>query len=212
MKCEIEFLPVGEKSSAGDAIVVRYGEEHAYSLMLIDGGIEATGDQIVEHIRSNFGHQYFFEHVVLTHSDADHASGLRDVLRQVVVKNLWLHIPWDFAAESIHLFKDNRWTVDGLKTALKNAYPIIGEIIELAAAQGTTIQYPFTGSIIGPFTVLGPNRATYIHLMPQFGATPDPDQAALEASNIWIGKAPIGLAKATGVPADKLKVSVALAA
>ena len=26
MKCEIEFLPVGDASKAGDAIVIRYGE------------------------------------------------------------------------------------------------------------------------------------------------------------------------------------------
>jgi len=43
MKCEIEFLPVGEASKAGDAIVVRYGEENAFELMVIDGGSIESG-------------------------------------------------------------------------------------------------------------------------------------------------------------------------
>ena len=34
MNCEIEFLPVGDGSKAGDAIVVRYGEADAYELMV----------------------------------------------------------------------------------------------------------------------------------------------------------------------------------
>ena len=38
MKCEVEFLPVGDGEKAGDCIVVRYGEEHAYHFMVVDGG------------------------------------------------------------------------------------------------------------------------------------------------------------------------------
>jgi len=196
MNCEIEFLPVGEKSRAGDAIVVRYGEENAYGLMLIDGGTEATGDEIIAHIRSNFGQNSYFNHVLLSHTDGDHASGLRDVLRQVRVVDLWLNIPWDFAQEAINLFSDKRWTVDGLTAKVREAYPVIIEIVELAVAQGTKLHFAFAGTAIGPFTVLSPSRAHYVHLVPQFGATPDPDQAAIEANGMWIGKAKTGIAKA----------------
>lgn len=45
MKCEIEFLPVGSASKAGDAIVVRYGEPDDFRLMLVDGGHAETMDQ-----------------------------------------------------------------------------------------------------------------------------------------------------------------------
>lgn len=31
MNCEIEFLPVGSGSKAGDAIVVRYGDDQTIS-------------------------------------------------------------------------------------------------------------------------------------------------------------------------------------
>ena len=100
MKCEIEFLAVGEGSKAGDAIVVRYGEIDAYSLMLIDGGHAETGEVIVNHLKNHFGPNPVLEHVVLTHSDADHASGSRTVLQKIRVKNFWLHVPWLLAEEA----------------------------------------------------------------------------------------------------------------
>jgi hypothetical protein len=51
MKCEIEFLAVGDGQKAGDAIVVRYGDALAYELMLIDGGHAETGEEVVAHNR-----------------------------------------------------------------------------------------------------------------------------------------------------------------
>jgi len=90
MKYEIEFLAVGSGSKPGDAIVVRYGEPTNYGVMLIDGGTAETGDTIVRHLKSHFGKDVKLEHVVLTHSDGDHASGLRTVLKEIPVGNVWL--------------------------------------------------------------------------------------------------------------------------
>src|SRR5690348_10353453 len=105
MNCEIEFLPVGDGSKPGDAIVIRYGDASSYELMVVDGGNLDSGKLLVEHVRKQFGKDTAISHVVLTHSDADHASGLREVLRELPVKNLWLHIPWLLAEEARHLFK-----------------------------------------------------------------------------------------------------------
>jgi beta-lactamase superfamily II metal-dependent hydrolase len=196
MGIEIEFLPVGEESCPGDAIVVRYGQPDSYDIMLIDGGTAETGGEIVTHIRKHFGAASYINHMVLTHPDQDHASGLRSVLREMTVQHLWLHIPWHFAAEARPYFRDVRWTDDGLAQAIKNEYDIIAEIVELATAQGTVIHYPFEGEQIGPFKVMSPSRHAYVRLLPQFAKTPDPDQDALEAENWWLGKAPMGLAKA----------------
>ena len=188
MKCEIEFLPVGDASKAGDAIVVRYGEPEAYELMLVDGGTLETGEAIVDHLRQHFGQAVRLSHIVLTHSDTDHASGLRKVLEEVPTTNLWLHVPWLHAAETLHLFKDKRWTAAGLERAIKDGYGVISDIFDLAVQKGCAIYVPEQGSRIGPFTVMSPNRATYNYLLPQFDHTPDPDQAAIEAVNMWIGK------------------------
>ena len=190
MLCEIEFLAVGEASRAGDAIVVRYGEENAYKLMVIDGGTADTGEKLVAHFKEQYGESVVLEHVLLTHSDADHASGLREVLREIPAKYVWMHVPWLLAPDAIHLFKKN-WTKDALSAAIKKEYDIISEILEIAMAAEATqnIYFPFQGSQIGPFTVLTPSRNAYLHLLPQFDKTPEANQELLDAANMWIGKA-----------------------
>jgi len=55
MDCEIEFLPVGDASRPGDAIVVRYGDTSSYELMIVDGGNLDSGRELVAHIRRHFG-------------------------------------------------------------------------------------------------------------------------------------------------------------
>lgn len=187
MLCEIEFLAVGEASRAGDCAVIRYGDATNYELMLVDGGTADTGEALVKHLKKHFGDKVRLTHIVLTHSDNDHASGLREVLREIPVHNLWLHIPWLLAKEAVHLFKDTRWTADGLADAVRKEYGIIEEIIDLAQEQRTSIHYPFQGDKIGPFTVLSPRRANYLHLLPQFEKTPEPNRQKLEEAGIWIG-------------------------
>jgi beta-lactamase superfamily II metal-dependent hydrolase len=133
--------------------------------------------------------------VVLTHSDADHASGLRELLREIPVGNLWLHIPWLLAKEAKHLFKNKGLTEIGLHNAIKKEYDIISEIVDLGLEAGCNFYYPFAGSNIGPFRVLSPTRYAYLHLLPQFDKTPDADQGELAALNMWIGKQPSVIAR-----------------
>ena len=111
MLFEIEFLAVGEASRAGDAIVVRYGELNDYKLMVIDGGAADTGKDLVSHLKEQFGQNVSLEHVLLTHSDADHASGLRELLREIPTNYVWAHVPWALAVEALPLFIGN-WTKD----------------------------------------------------------------------------------------------------
>jgi len=147
MLCEIEFLAVGESSRAGDCIVVRYGDVNDYKLMVVDGGTAETGEALVKHLKAQFDQKAKVEHVVLTHSDADHASGLRELLREIPVSNLWLHVPWLHAKEAIDLslFKDGRWTEAGLMKAIKDQYDIIAEIMDLAIEKKVQIFEPYQG-------------------------------------------------------------------
>ena len=185
MKCEIEFFAVGDASCAGDAILVRYGDPTSYDLMLVDGGHASTGNQIVSHLQSTFGPDVVLEHVVLTHSDADHASGLRAVLEKIPVRNLWLHIPWLLA--DVTLFEAN-WTTDRLRAAIKREYDIISEILELGVNQDCYLHYPLESQRIGPFIVCSPTLYAYQHLLPQFDKTPNPNQSVIEARKMWLGK------------------------
>jgi beta-lactamase superfamily II metal-dependent hydrolase len=188
MDCEIEFLPVGDASKAGDAIVVRYGDVNAYELMVVDGGNLDSGKLLVEHVREQFGNHAVISHVVLTNADADHASGLREVLSELRVCNLWLHIPWMFSAVARPYFANKNWTDDSLTSAIFKEYDLVGGIVKLALEKKITIQQPFAGMIIGPFRVLSPMKEVYELFLPQFDRTPAPDQAAIEATGFWIGK------------------------
>jgi hypothetical protein len=118
------------------------------------------------------------DHVVLTHADDDHSSGLREVIRSFVIGAIWMNRPWLYAAEIIHLFRDSRFTVGGLERRLKEDYPILLEIDHIAAAKGVPVYEVFQGAQIGGFSVLSPTRARYLELIPQFSRTPEAAQAA----------------------------------
>jgi hypothetical protein len=188
MNCEIEFLPVGDASRAGDAIVIRYGELDSFELMIVDGGNIDSGELIVEHVRRYFGRNAVISHAVLTHSDDDHASGLRTVLSELPVSKLWLNVPWWFANAARPYFSNKNWTDAGLQKSIMNDYDVISELVEIAIKKDIPIDYPLLGAQIGPFYVLSPHRGVYTLLLPQFDRTPDPDQAAIEAAGFWIGK------------------------
>ncbi|MGO9018381.1 MAG: hypothetical protein ACLQVJ_08530 [Syntrophobacteraceae bacterium] len=192
MNCEIEFLQVGDASRAGDAIIIRYGELDSFELMIVDGGNIDSGELIVEHVRRYFGRNAVISHAVLTHSDDDHASGLRTVLSELPVSNLWLNVPWWFATAARPYFSNKNWTDAGLQNSIMNDYDVISEVVEIAIKKDIPINPPILGAQIGPFFVLSPHRGVYTLLLPQFDRTPDPDQAAIRASGFWIGKAQPG--------------------
>lgn len=145
MLCEIEFLAVGEGSKAGDAIIVRYGDVNNYKIMVVDGGTAETGQTLVAHLKRHFGPAVVLEHVVLTHSDMDHASGLREVLREIPVANVWMHIPWLLAKEAKQYFRKKDWTDDALSKIIKDQYDVVAELAELAF-QKSKVYYPFEGA------------------------------------------------------------------
>jgi beta-lactamase superfamily II metal-dependent hydrolase len=157
--------------------------------MLVDGGFTATGEQIVSHIRKYFGEAAELEHVVLTHADLDHASGLLDVINNLPVRNFWLHQPWSVAAQSLPFFANKTLTKEKLELLLFKEFDLLAGLCEAALAKQIPIYSPFAGAQIGPFVVLSPSQWAYTLLMPQFDRTPEPDQAALEAVGGWLGKA-----------------------
>jgi len=170
MGYEIEFLPVGEGN--GDAICIRYGNIYeGYYIHLIDGGYTDTGNTIIDHITNHYGQATYIDNIVLSHADADHATGLLQVLEHFEVGALWMNRPWLYAAEVIDAFHGN-YTVTGLEMAIKEKYPIIAQLEALAVEKGTPIHEAFGGKQAGPFTILAPTRESYLSLIPQFDRTP----------------------------------------
>ena len=188
MDYEVEFHPVGDTTKSGDAISVRYNANGTYSVIVIDGGTSDSGEALVEHIRNVYGPNTVIEHAVSSHPDNDHASGLREVLRAFPVRNLWIHGLWHHAREMLPYYADKRLTEQSLAAKLREAYPIVEELINLAQENGTPVYEPFGGSMIGPLRVMSPSLHAYTRLAPQFRKGPDPDIEALKRESWWLGE------------------------
>jgi beta-lactamase superfamily II metal-dependent hydrolase len=183
---ELEFLRVGDGASSGDAILTHYWDGAAWHIGIIDGGYEDTGREICDHIRQWYSQNPTIDFVVSTHPDNDHMSGLRVVMEKMSVRELWMHVPWAHAARIQELFRSRRWTTQGLQNELRRQYHYVGELVDLAQKQRTTIKYPWRGEQIGPFTVMSPTLEMYEGLLPQFRDTPRPDQDMLRYLGHWL--------------------------
>ncbi len=178
---EIDFLPVG--TSNGDAICLRYGEPGAFHVHVVDGGYADTSQRIVDHIKANYGQGCFINHLVLSHADNDHASGLIGVMEQLRVDHLWMNRPWLYAPEVLQHFHGN-YSLSGLVQQMRDRHPSLVQLEELALKQGTTVHEAFQGSSIGQFVVLAPSRARYIQLIPELERTPTSYRKALPTTGL----------------------------
>lgn len=170
MPYEVDFLPVG--NSNGDAIFVRYGSDYeGYTIHVIDGGYTDTGNTIIAHIENYYGGASFIDHMVLSHADNDHATGLIPVLEHFDVGALWMNRPWLYAAEIIDSFHGN-YTANGLAKEIRDSYPLLAQLEDIARAKGVPIYEAFAGTQIGAFRVLAPTRERYLTLIPEFSRTP----------------------------------------
>ena len=100
---EIDFLDVNEKES-GDAIPLRYKIGTETRIHVTDGGFQKTGDKVVEHINEYYDEPDTIDAVIVSHPDGDHAGGLRTVLENFEVSELWMLRPWDYVDELIDRF------------------------------------------------------------------------------------------------------------
>jgi beta-lactamase superfamily II metal-dependent hydrolase len=176
MGIEIEFLPTGNDS--GDAIVIREGTDlTGHNIHVVDGGYTATSDTIIEHIEQYYGDNARITHMVLSHADDDHATGLIKVFERFPVTHLWMNRPWLHVAEVMQHFHGN-YTEQGLYDDMRDLHPYLIKLEELAAQKNqqtlfpTTIHDVFQGDLIGSFRVLAPSRDRYISLIPDLPKTP----------------------------------------
>ena len=168
---EIDFLDIGAEKS-GDAIPLRYSTAGATRIHVTDAGFQDTGTRVVDHVKEYYDSPSSIDAVIVTHPDGDHTGGLPTVLENFHVAELWMLRPWLYADELIHHFK--RWSnADSLRRKLREVYPTIAELEEVAIAQGVPIFAPFQGSQIGAFTVLAPSKTRYLDLVASSEKTPE---------------------------------------
>lgn len=189
---QIDFLPVDSGEKSGDAIAFRYGdfsERSSFQVVVIDGGTKESGNQLVGHIQRLYGTNHV-DLAICSHPDADHASGLRQILNQCSVGELWIHKPWEHSQHIRELFHDGRITDNSLSQRLQDAYRYAFELVELADEKGIPVREPFAGreSEDGFITVLGPSTDYYRELIPEFAKSPEA-KTALEKAFSGFSKA-----------------------
>jgi beta-lactamase superfamily II metal-dependent hydrolase len=178
MGYEIDFLGVGEESKSGDAIALRfgnlYGSREEQTVVIIDGGFKSTGTALVNHIRSHYGTD-MVDIVINTHPDQDHINGLETVMNELVVKELWIHKPWDHNQGLASKFKDGRMTDNSVSERLKQNLEKAWSLVKLAESKGIVIREPFTNLADSTYSlkVLGPSVEYYDSLVPDFDGMPE---------------------------------------
>jgi beta-lactamase superfamily II metal-dependent hydrolase len=188
---EIDFLDVGN-SKSGDAIALRYNLDEKMRIHIVDGGFQETGEKLIEHIKEYYDSPSYIDAIIVTHPDGDHAGGLRDLFENFEIGELWMLRPWLYADEIIDRFK-RVTSVENLKKRLKEIYPNIAALEEIAEEKGVPIYEPFQGRKIGEFVVLSPSKDFYLNLVVESEKTPEATKIAqeslLEATGKLIRKA-----------------------
>ncbi|HBI34259.1 MAG TPA: hypothetical protein DEA43_02125 [Candidatus Moranbacteria bacterium] len=180
MDVEIDFLPVGENSQSGDAIILRYGNlngsRNEYSVVVIDAGFRETGEQVVRYLADNYQTDHV-DLIVSTHPDNDHSAGILVLLEKISVGKIWMHKPWNHTANISELFKHHAVSDAGVERTIKKSLQTVKTIEQLAEKMGVAIVEPFTGlrDEQGGLLVLGPDEEFYKNeLLPNFRCTPEP--------------------------------------
>lgn len=195
---EIDVLTVGQGERSGDAIAVRYALGGGrWSVMVVDGGDKDAGARLVKHIRTHYGTNTV-NHVVNTHPDSDHCSGLSVVLEEMDVEQLWMHRPWVHAPRMMDAFDDARLTPGSVQRRTADAVRAAKTLHEIAVSKRVPVTEPYQGANIGGFTVMSPSMGDYLSLLPHFRCTPPaaiPLGARLVGANALAGQ-PSGVRQA----------------
>ena len=168
MGYEIDFLPVGDGSRSGDAILMRwgnlFGSRDQQTVVAVDGGFDDNAEQIAKHM-SDYYHTDWLNLAVSTHPDADHVNGLRGVLDLVKVNQLWMHRPWN------HVDSPSE------KRRLRESLTSASDLEQKATSARIPIVEPFAGTSLqlnaGSLSVFGPTTSYYQDLLPEFDTSGD---------------------------------------
>ncbi len=178
MGFEIDFLPVGDGQKSGDALAFRIGNlngpRNEQFVCVVDGGYSDDGDALVKHIKKWFSTDSV-DLVISSHPDDDHALGLLNVVENLKVGALWMHLPWNHTDDIARMFKDGRVTEMGIREKIRKSLDASMDLEKAAKNRGIPITEPFTGmSYASKVFVLGPTEEYYEGLLPDFRCTPAP--------------------------------------
>ena len=143
---------------------------------MYDGGLQAHGEKLEQHLN-----QYYFDedtekvidYVICSHSDSDHTSGLKNILDKFEVQALYMNRPWLYVDDIWDKVKDGRITKGSLIRRLRDEYPYINDLEEIAQDKGIPIYEAFQGTVIdGKLRILSPSKEFYLELLVESSKTP----------------------------------------
>lgn len=118
--------------------------------------------------------------VICSHSDLDHASGLKRILEEFEVKKLYMNRPWLYIDDVWESVNDGRITKESLCDRLKKEYQYISDLEEIAKEKKIDICEAFQGEIVEEqLEILSPSKEFYLDLMIESNKTP------LEKSSVY---------------------------
>ena len=178
MGYEVDIIGVGKESQSGDAITLRwgglFGARNQQKVVIIDGGFQATGQDVVDHIKRYYQTR-LIDAVVSTHPDQDHVNGLHIILDELEVKELWIHKPWEHNQRLAEKFVDGRITDNSIGQRLRQSLGSASDLVDKAQRKNIRIVEPFAGISLfcqNEFRVLGPTQSYYESLIPEFDGMP----------------------------------------
>lgn len=182
MGYEIDYLAVGEGEKSSDAICLRYGNlfgtRAEQTVITIDGGTLESGDTLVELLKTHYGTDVV-DIAILSHPDTDHASGMRQIVENLTVKQVVMHLPWNHSADVKELLDDARVTTNSIREKAKRNLSAAREIEQLAKEKNIPIIEPFAG--VGNNSgvkVLGPTEEFYQEMLAGFKFMPGVEEKA----------------------------------
>ncbi len=172
MSYEIDFLALQSVAKSGDAICMRYGRLQGLvinqRIVVVDAGHSDDGQSVVNHIQTYYNDIFLqgspsIDLLVSTHPDSDHIGGLRYILDNISVRELWIHQPWLHAANIRQYIDDGRYTTRGIKSRLQTDLDSAYDLVQTARGRGVIVREPFRGltGLGGVVHVLGPTENFY---------------------------------------------------
>lgn len=188
---EIDFLPVGDGESSGDAICLRYSNDsgNTWIVGVIDGGTKDSGEAICLHINQLY-ETSIVDFLICTHPDQDHASGLSIVLENLTVKKVLMHCPWDYVDHIFEEVNDGRVTKESLRARLIDKHPFAYRVYELAQEKNIPIFHPFSdinNHNIPNLVIAGPSQDFYLNQVINFRSITNFTEESIKENDFFEG-------------------------
>lgn len=205
---EIDYIAVGDGERSGDGIAIRYGkllsgDSNSQVVIVIDGGTKESAQELISRVRNEYGTNKI-NYLISTHPDADHLSGLKEILTELDIDNLYIHIPWNHVQEIQNNFSQN-FSLNNLADKLQDEFELVNEVVGTALEKGVSIEEPFEGlTVNGQMLFLGPSKNYYEELLCRSEKTPDLKSALQEV----LGQAQLTVRKAAEWVEDRFDIQI----